>query len=363
LSACDACLRRAALLAALAPWIARALDEHRRLPELLSLDDDELVEAVCGRRRAIVDRTIAHFDAGTAREAAAEAGLTSTCRHRPRFPERLLEARDAPFALYVLGAEERLERLSHEPPVAIVGARRGSLYGLEVARSLARELAACRIPVVSGMALGIDSAAHEGALEAGGFTVAVLAGSADYAYPRAKARLHRRIAANGLAVSELPPGARPFRWCFPARNRIMAGLAEMTLVVEGAAGSGSLITARFAQDLGRELGAVPGQITTALACGPNDLLADGACVVRSASDVLDVLFGVGAGPRPDDAASRPALEPRLERLLAAIERGAASADAIASSSAEVAEVLAGLTELELLGLVRRGAGGSYVRSA
>jgi DNA processing protein len=362
-SACDGCLRRAALLATLGPWIARSLDEHRKLPALLSLDDGTLVEAVCGRRRSIVDRAIASFDARRAREAAAESGMTTTCRHASRFPSRLLEADDGPFALYLLGAGAALTRLSRDPPVAIVGARRASPYGLEAARSLGRDLAACGIPVVSGMALGIDSAAHEGALEVAGVTVAVLAGSADYAYPRAKARLHRRIAAQGLVVSELPPGSRPFRWSFPARNRIMAGLAAVTVVVEGAAGSGSLITARFAEDLGREIAAVPGQVTSALARGPNDLLADGACVVRTAADVLDLLYGVGKGPRPEDPASRPALEPRLERLLAAVEQGGGSADSIASSSAEIAEVLAGLTELELMGLVRRAAGGTYLRSA
>jgi DNA processing protein len=142
----------------------------------------------------------------------------------------------------------------------------------------------------------------------------------------------------------------------------MAGLAHMTVVVEGTRTSGSLITAQFAQDLGRDVGAVPGHITSGLAAGPNALLADGAHVVRSASDVLDALYGVGGRPalRPPDARAR--LEPRLEGLLAAVEAGK-GIDAIVRAGGQVGDVLAGLTELELLGLVRRGPGGAYVRSA
>jgi DNA processing protein len=361
-SACAACLRRSALLALLAPWIARALDEHRRIPALLSLADDGLIEAACGRKRASVDATIGRFDAVAAGKEARRAGLSSVCRHGAGFPGRLLAAPDAPGALYLLGDPERLGVLGGEPAVAIVGARRASPYGLEASRALARELAGCGVPIVSGMALGVDSAAHEGALEGGGLTVAVLAGSASFAYPRSKRHLHRRIAHAGLVVSEMPPAARPFRWCFPARNRIMAGLAAMTVVVEGAAGSGSLITARFAQELGREVGAVPGQVTSPLAAGPNDLLADGACVVRSASDVLDALYGAGAGERLMIAANPPAeLEPRLARVLEAVEGGLGTADAIAGDPDEAGDVLAALTELELVGLVRRSEAGCYVR--
>jgi DNA processing protein len=359
MTACDRCLRRSALLAALAPWIARSLDEHRRLPALLALPDADLVRAVCGSKRAEVEQPLARFDAGRARRAAAAAGLVVVCHHDPGYPPRLLEADDAPALLCVAGAPERIARLAGDPAVAIVGSRRASPYGLEVARALGRDLAAAGVTVVSGMALGVDSAAHVGALEAGGATAAVLAGGADVPYPPSKRSLYARIVASGLVVSELPPGFRAFRWCFPARNRIMAAVSAMTVVVEGAADSGSLITARFAADLGREVGAVPGQVTSALACGPNGLLADGACVVRSAADVLDALYGAGAGrPAPLPA---PSLDPRLAALLEQVEMGAGSVDALARSADEVADVLAGLSELELLGLVRRTAGGSYVR--
>jgi DNA processing protein len=361
MTACDRCLRRGALLGALVPWIARALDERRRLPAVLALPDDELIAAICGRRRDAIDAPLASFDPDAARSEASAAGLAVVCRHAREFPARLREGPDAVAALWLLGDTAGLAKLAAERPVAIVGARRASAYGIEVARTLARDLALAGVPVVSGMALGIDSVAHEGALEAGGLTVAVLPGGADYAYPRSRLRLHRRIAGEGLAVSELPPGTRPLRWSFPARNRIMAGLAAMTVVVEGTVRSGSLITAGFAEDLGRDVGAVPGHVTAALAAGPNALLAEGASVIRSAGDVLDVLYGVGA--RPIRREERPALEPRLAALLAAVERGEGSPDAIAASAEDAAEVLAGLSELELLGLVRRSAGGRYVRAA
>jgi DNA processing protein len=362
-TACDRCLRRGALLRLLVPWIARALDQHRRLPAVLALEDDALLEGICGRKRDVIDAQLAGFDPAAARSEAAAAGLETICRHDDGFPLLLLEGPDAVAALWYLGDPAWLRVLAEERAVALVGARRPSAYGLEVAGGLGRKLAAAGVPVVSGMALGIDSAAHEGALEGGGLTVAVLAGGADFAYPRSRARLHRRIATTGLVVSEFPPGTRPLRWSFPARNRIMAGLATMTVVVEGTVRSGSLITAGFAQDLGRELGAVPGQVTSVLAAGPNGLIADGAHVVRSATDVLDVVYGAGAGPRAGSGAGQPALEPRLAGLLEAVGRGEGSPDMLAADPSEAADVLAGLTELELLGLVRRAAGGRYVRSA
>jgi DNA processing protein len=304
-TACDGCLRRTALVGLLAPWVERARKPNRRrLPEVLALPDDELIEALCGTKRA---------------------------------------ARD--------GA------------VAIVGSRRASSYGVEMASSLARDLAACDVTVVSGMAYGIDSAAHAGALAANGPTIAVMPGGVDVAYPPGKRSLHEQVKRCGLAVSEMPPGMRPFKWSFPARNRIMAALARMTIVVEGTEGSGSLITASFAQDLGREVGAVPGQATSPLAAGPNRLLSEGAAVVRSASDVLDALFGPGKRPvaaAAPQAALAAKLEPRLRKLLQSVENGVGSVEGLAEGQ-NVADALAGLSELEFLGFVARGPGGDYVR--
>jgi DNA processing protein len=368
-TSCDPCLRRTALIELLAPWIERARrPNRRRLPGVLALPDGDLIKALCGSKRAAVDGPLAGFDPAGARGRAQAAGIEIVCRHAPHYPRVLSDAPDAPAALHLIGDGALLERAVRDGAVAIVGSRRASSYGMEMARSLGRDLAACDVPVVSGMAYGADSAAHEGALATGGPTIAVLPGGVDLAYPVGKRSLHEQLKASGLAISEMPPGMRPFRWSFPARNRIMAALARMTVVVEGTEGSGSLITASFAQDLGREVGAVPGQATSPLAAGPNRLLSEGAVVVRSASDVLDALFGPGDRGRlpatPGTGAPHPAgaarLEPRLHRLLQAVETGVGSVEGLAEGT-DVAEVLAGLSELEFLGFVRRGPGGNYVR--
>src|SRR4051794_28097600 len=180
--ACDSCLRRTRLLELLAPHVERARHE-RRLGQLLALSDQDLLAGVAGRRRAWFAAAIESFSPGDARERAGSAGLTALCRHDPDYPVELGVAADAPAVLHVAGDAAALPA-PDAVAVAIVGARRATPYGLEVARALGRGLAAARITVVSGMALGIDAAAHAGALEAGGQTVAVLAGGADVPYPR-----------------------------------------------------------------------------------------------------------------------------------------------------------------------------------
>jgi DNA processing protein len=369
--ACDDCLRRSWLLARLAGWIEVARHERSWLPEVLALDDERLVAAVAGAEAARVRAERERFDAGAARDAVVRAGLVAVCRHDPTYPPKLAHARDAPAVLHVAGTLERLGRLGTDdaglgcsgdepaPAVAIVGARRATADGLEVARSIARDLAIAGVPVVSGMALGIDGAAQAGALDAGGLSVAVLAGGADVAYPRRRLELHRRLRAGGLVLSEMPPGFVPRKWGFPARNRIIAGLADLTVVVEAAERSGSLITADLATRLGRDVAAVPGPVTSPVSAGTNALLRDGALLVRHAQDVLDALFGAGAAPavrrtRGDD------LEPRLAELLDAVAAGRDTLAQLAGPTPQTAEqALVGLTELELRGLLRRGPGGRY----
>ncbi len=361
--ACKLCLRRSALLALLAPHIEHLGRGRGRVPELLALRDRELVDAVCGEEDAPrAAMLLRRFDPRAARRRAEAAGLVAVCRHDERFPPRLLDAPDAPALLYLRGDGDLLETLTAEPAVALVGSRRASPYALEVARSLGAELAGCGVPVVSGLAFGVDAAAHEGALESGGPTVAVLGAGADAPSPRSQRWLYERVARTGLVASEFPPGFSALPWCFPARNRIMAALAAMTVVVEGGERSGSLITARFAADLGREVGAVPGQVTSTLARGSNALLADGACVVRSAADVLDALYGAGQGRRRLARRERERLAPALRAVLAEVERGNATIDALTPPGGDASAVMAALTELELRGLVRRE-GGRYVRRA
>jgi DNA processing protein len=360
-NACDGCLRRSWLVARLAGRIELARHESAQLPEVLALPDARLVAAVGGPLAGRVGDEWERFEGDRARLAVARAGLVALCRHDPRFPSRLLHARDAPAVLHVAGDPARLDAVrGEEPSVAIVGMRRASAYGEDVARALARDLALAGVPVVSGMALGVDSSAHAGALDAGGLTVAVLASGADVPYPASKRHLHAEIRRHGLVVSEMPPGFRARRWCFPARNRIIAGLADLTVVVEAAERSGSLITADLAARLGREVAAVPGAVTRPGAAGTNALLRDGATLVRNAQDVLDALFGVGNAPPPPRRRGTDGLEPPLRLLLEEVGRGRDTVAALAGASADRADAaLVGLTELELRGLVRREPGGRY----
>jgi DNA processing protein len=377
LTACDQCLRRTALIAALAPWLDVEWRRRSAPSAVLSLPDDALV-ALDGSGRAA--RAHAAFAAHGARGRIAAAGLTAACRCSDGYPERLRELADPPAVLHVAGHPEALERTES---VAIVGARRGTSYGLEVSRALGRGLTAAGLPVVSGMAMGVDSAAHVGALEHaardpvgvdrtdadGGepaapiaaAPVAVLAGGADVAYPPSRRRLHEQLVEHGCVVSELPPGFTAYRWCFVARNRLIAGLAALTVVVEATERSGSLTTADFAEQLGRPVGAVPGPVTSRFSAGTNMLLANGAGVVRDTRDVLDQLLGPSA-PRADEPPPAVPIEPRLRRLLDAIERGHGSLAELTTDPAASRQVLQDLTDLELRGLVRREFGGRYVRA-
>jgi DNA processing protein len=358
--ACDACVRRSRLVARLAPHIQRARERGRRLPLLLGLPDGEILAAIGGAESGTVAAELAGLDPGAARAEVHSAGLIAVCRCDPRYPAALLPSPDAPALLHVAGEFERLVALLAEPCAAIVGARRASSYGLEVARALGRGLSAAGVTVVSGLALGIDSAAHAGALEAGGNTVAVLASGADVPYPASKTDLYRRIRAAGAIVSELPPGFPAWKWAFPARNRIIAGLAPLTVVVEAGERSGSLITSGIAEDLGREVGAVPGRVTSSLATGPNELLKAGAHVVREPADVLDLLFGAGGRPERPAGSAVPA---HLHDAFAAVGDGHDSADALAHAGFALPDALGALSELELLGHLRRAPGGRFVVSA
>ena len=229
-----------------------------------------------------------------------------------------------------------------------------------MATRLGRDLASAGVIVVSGMALGIDSCAHSGALDAGGATVAVLGGGVEVPSPASMGRLYEQLVERGLLLSELPPGTTPRRWTFPARNRIMAALSGMTVVVEARRRSGSLITATLAADIGREVGAVPGLVGTSCADGTNGLLRDGAHVVRDAADVLDSLLGVGGRARDAAETHLPELEAELADVLEQVDRGAGSGDDVAMAC-EIApeEAAIALSRLELRGLVTSDSTGRY----
>ncbi len=360
--ACAECLRRARLLAHLAPYIEKLATgaPGSRSPELLRLSNEDLAAAAAPK---VAAQVLAQVEAAPGERLQAElagAHCWGCCRHDPLYPPALRDAADAPWALIGRGDPDLLGGLEPSGTVTVVGARRASSYGREVARELGRELAAAGLVVVSGLAFGIDACAHRGALEAG-LTVAVLGCGADVAYPAAHRSLWRQIAERGLVLSELPPGSGAWRWTFPARNRIMAALGGMTVVVEAAERSGSLITADLAADLGRDLGAVPGPVGSRLSAGPHNLLAGGACLVRDAQDVLDAMLGAGVRR----AATRgPELTPDLLRVLEAIEGGEQTCDAIASrldlSGADAASAVA---TLEALGYVTCSPADVYSRTA
>jgi DNA processing protein len=351
---CRPCARRTWLLTRLAGHLEVA---RARIDELLALDDDALIEAVAGDERAAVRRAVAEHDPATAAATATRAGLTAVCRCQDEYPDALRDLPGPPAVLHVGGGVERLNRYAAERPVAVVGARRPSAYGRDTARWLAGELARAGVTILSGMAMGIDGAAHDGALGVGGATIAVLAGGADVAYPPSQRRLHARIRERGVVVSELGPGVRPRRWMFPARNRIIAALAAATIVVQARERSGALLTAEWARRLDRTLGAVPGQVSAPLSAGPHALLRDGATLVTGAQDVLDSLYGVGVVGL---AAARPApAEPELAVLLEAIADGEEGEAAFARAGLAGAAGFAALAQLELDGYVRRAPGGRY----
>jgi DNA processing protein len=338
--------------------MAGHLDHARgRIAAVLELGEDELIAALGGELGDELLREHGSAELGLMRGRCSDAGLELLCRCDPVYPVGLRDLAAPPAVLHVAGGLDRFLELAARDPVAIVGSRAGSPYGTGVARSLGSSLGRAGVAVVSGMAHGIDSAAHLGALDAEAPTIAVLPGPADRPYPPSRRALHRRVIASGAAVSELPPGTPVRRWMFPARNRMIAALAAMTVVVEAGERSGSLVTAGFARGLGRRVGAVPGQITRPQALGSNALLAGGATVVRGPRDVFDALFGIGV--RAVAADDRPELTEELALLLAGLADGRGTSAALTRAGYEPDEGLAALASLELAGYVRREGGGRY----
>jgi DNA processing protein len=282
----------------------------------------------------------------------------------PAFPPLLREIPEPPALLYVWGDVTVLVR----PAVAIVGSRNHSPYGAAAARLLASGVAGVAV-VVSGMARGIDAAAHEAALEAGGKSVGVLGNGFGVVYPAANRRLYERMVAQGCLVTELPPGERPHAHTFPRRNRLVSGLAAATVVVEAAPGSGALITADAALDQGRTVLAVPGPITSPTSLGCNKLIQQGAKPALCAGDILEELglpapaADPGAAPRGTPRAPPSDLTPLQRSLWDALAGAPCHIDALAAETrAPTGEVLTALTDLELRGVVKQEAGMRFALS-
>lgn len=306
-----------------------------------------LLEPAAGRALTVKR---AEHEAAAALERARRAAIGVLPVGQPGYPVRLAELPDPPIVLWTRGDPAWLAR----PAIAIVGSRRASAGSLLLARRLARDLARAGLVVVSGMALGVDMAAHEGALEGGGATVAILGAGVDVVYPRKSESLVQRVVETGCVASELPPGTLPLPRHFPLRNRIISGLAVGVVVIEAAERSGSLITARTALEQGREVLAVPGAVVSGCHRGCHALIKDGAGLVEDAADVLAAI----GWSRIPSAATRPAAG-----LLGMMRPGApASVDELAASTGRSApELLAELGALEVAGAVSRMPGGLFVR--
>lgn len=291
------------------------------------------------------------IDADEIEAAVAAAGAQIVPWGSPEYPEQLTNIHDPPPVLFVIGRPMPDQTRA----VAVVGARRCSDLGREVAREIGRVLALAGVVVVSGAARGVDSAAHEGALRAGGETLAVMGCGIGAVYPAGSRELVARIAASGTVVSEYPPGTPPTQRSFPARNRIVAGLCRATVVVEGAMGSGSMISAEHALEFGRDVYAVPGAVTNPLAEVPLQLIREGATTIRGAEDLLHDL---GLELVADEVAERAGVSDAERHVLAELG-GPTLPDRIASAiGASVPEVVAVLMRLELRGFVR-SVGGRY----
>jgi DNA processing protein len=269
------------------------------------------------------------------------------------YPIELLDLPSPPDSLYAIG---RISALT-KPRVSIVGTRNSTGYGERTARSLTRTLVRAGVSVISGMARGIDAAAHRTAIEEGGNTVAVLGTGIDVPYPVGHRQLHRSIGEHGLVLSENPPGASAHAGAFPRRNRIIAALAPVTIVVEAGFKSGALNTASQALELGRVVAAVPGPIDSVQSQGSNQLLRDGAVMIASVEDAL-ALLGVSV---PKDRAPPNLPEPE-RRIWDSLADGLVGVDSLASKSGLTApECLAAITSLEIMGLIDCSAGGEIRR--
>jgi len=313
--------------------------------------DEPLARALSavGIDRAVIDVAagLAEGDARTSCERAEAAGWRWIVPGDAEYPGQLLALVDAPLGLFVCG------RLDDNPAVAIVGSRKATPYGCQVARLLGEELGGAGVVTVSGMARGVDAEAHRGALSVGGASWAVWGCGPDRIYPPEHVDLAAELAAGGALITEYPPGTPPRKHHFPERNRILAGLSRAVVVVEAAARSGALITARLAAEEGREVLAVPGSIFSEYSVGPNTLLRVGARPLLTPRDLFDAI-GVEAPVR-----NTVAVEGAESWL---VEGEAMTLDEIVGrAGATLGEVTAGLLELELAGKIRRLSDGRYSR--
>ena len=360
----------------------RLLDRFRSPQAIFRASRTELEGAgVSGAVAQSIASGCVFEDAATQQEKVKESGAVLVTIGDPRYPEPLREIYDPPILLFACGRLELLQSIM----LGVVGTRRPTPYGLAVAERLAGDLARAGLTIVSGMARGIDTAGHKGALAAGGNTVAVLGCGVDVVYPSENRKLAAELVAKGLLISEFPMGSIAFPQNFPIRNRIISGMSAGVLVVEGAQYSGSAITAKLAMNQGREVFAVPGNITSKLSWGPNLLIKQGAKLIQDWNDVVAELpvesrrhliergrqkiLGEGvasAGKQPASLVDGlgPEFGPVARRTLEALKVDAAVhlddlLEVVQDTS--TSELIATLFELEMLGLVKQLPGKNFVK--
>jgi DNA processing protein len=373
MQACARCLRRSWLVAALGGPLDYVSRDGSRLIAALALDDDDLLRALGGRRRA---QLRSEYDTFELAPRASGDTAHAMCCHAELYPAAL-RFNCAPRALHVTPEPPRLAELAASPVVAVLGTSRASDYGIGVARDLARGLAAAGITVAAELRDGIAAAALAGAVDAGGRAVCALSNGVHPPRTGTHRALHARVLRTGCAVSELPPGAPARRWSQIASSRLPVGLAELTVIVEAEDSRRDLVAASLANTLGRRLGAVPGRVTSPASRGANELLAGGAAVVRGADDVLELVSvraaACSAAVRsaqdrngPQRATRQPArdgrdgLQPQLRRVLDRVGAGCDTPERLQHELADVHALLQALSELELMGLLVRGDGGRYL---
>jgi DNA processing protein len=353
-AACARCLRRSWLLAELSGPLDCNCRSDGRLFELLELDDHDLIEALAGRRRETLRE---QHDGFRQDELPRAGGMGEICRHRPSYPSRL-HVRMAPAMLFASGGLDRLARLTTQPVVAIVGSGRATDYGTEIARALARSLAASGVTVAGTLSEAVGRAAQAGVLEAGGAPLSVLGGGLDVRAPAHSRALRASIMREGTAVSELPCRCGFRRWSTRATVRTVAALATVTVVVEAENSVRGLECARVAQTLGRTVAAVPGRVSSPASCASHALLREGAHLITGPGDVLELLCHAGPAAAPSDPLAH--LEPRLLAVLESVGAGLDTPQRLSGNAREPGDLLHALSELELMGLLARGDGGRYV---
>lgn len=359
---CRECARRAWLLAKLGSRLDRQIESRDQSSfwSVLELPDLELIDAIARHRRAELHDAYAEWQP-TPR--CPDEQPQALCRHHAAYPRSLRDDALSPHSFELRSGVEHLRDLLEEKVVAIVGTRTASDYGMEVARELARGLAASGITVVSDFAEGIASAALTGTLEADGAALAVMSASVERCTPAWRAPLYRRVLKHGCAIAESHASSRTRRWWSYANARTLALLAQLVIVVEATDEPCDLACANVAFSRARHVAAIPGRVSSPNSRGTNWLLMNGAQLIRGAQDALDVLYGVGIYEATGQSLAALDLQPRLANVLELVGGGQDTLAKLSRSSTRSEEVAVALTELELLGLLSRGDGGRYVPCA